>query len=305
MSGFLYNQESCALCPRACRASRTPERGHGYCRIGTDAVVARAALHHWEEPCIAGSRGTGAVFFSGCTLRCAYCQNTGISHDGFGRRLTAQELAGIFKRLVEEDGAQTLSLITPTHFLPAILDALDLYRPAVPVVYNCGGYERAETVKALDGIVDVWLPDLKYVSPRLSGLLSDAPDYFARASAAVRQMCLQSCPPQYDEEGIMTRGVMVRHLVLPGCTADSRDVLQFIRDGLPEGTPVSLMGQYTPQPGCAVAGMDRRLTQKEYDRAVSFMQALGLPGYIQSLDAADTGFTPAFDLTGVEDHPGP
>ncbi len=305
MSGFLYNQESCTLCPRACRASRTPERGHGYCRMGTDAVVARAALHHWEEPCIAGSRGTGAVFFSGCTLRCVYCQNAGISHDGFGKRLTARELADIFWRLVEEDGAQTLSLITPTHFLPAVLDALDLYRPAVPVVYNCGGYERAEMVKALDGIVDVWLPDLKYVSPRLSVLLSDAPDYFIRASAAITQMCLQSGPPQYDEEGIMTRGVMVRHLVLPGCTADSREVLQFIRDGLPEGIPVSLMGQYTPQPGCAVAGIDRRLTQKEYDRAVSFMQALGLPGYIQSLDAADTGFTPAFDLTGVEDHPGP
>ncbi len=282
-----------------CGAARTPEEGNGYCRMGTDAVVARAALHHWEEPCISGTRGTGAVFFSGCTLRCAYCQNAGISHDGFGKRLTARELADIFRRLVEEDGAQTLSLITPAHFLPAILDALDLYRPAVPVVCNCGGYERVETVRELDGIVDVWLPDLKYVSPRLSALLSDAPDYFKKASAAIAQMCRQSGPPQYDTEGIMTRGTLVRHLVLPGCTGDSKDALQFIRDSLPEETPVSLMGQYTPQPGCAVPGLDRRLTQKEYNRAASFMQALELPGYIQSLESADAAFTPAFDLTGV------
>ncbi len=293
------DKNPCFLCPRMCGAERTPETGKGTCRMGTDAVVARAALHHWEEPCVSGTRGSGAVFFSGCTLRCAYCQNAGISHDGFGKRLTARELADIFQRLVEQDGAQTLSLITPTHFLPAVLDALDLYHPAVPIVYNCGGYERVETVRALDGVVDVWLPDLKYVSPRLSALLSGAPDYFIRASAAISQMCLQSDPPQYDGEGIMTRGTLVRHLVLPGCTGDSKDVLQFVRDSLPEGTPVSLMGQYTPQPGCGIPGMDRRLTQKEYNRVVSFMQTLELPGYIQSLDAADAGFTPAFDLTGL------
>lgn len=289
----------CALCPRMCGVISTPEKGSGYCRMGTDAVVARAALHHWEEPCVSGTRGTGAVFFSGCTLRCAYCQNAEISHDGFGRRLTAGELADAFRRLVEEDGAQTLSLITPTHFLPAVIEALELYRPPVPVVYNCGGYERAETVRALDGLVDVWLPDLKYVSARLSALLSGAADYFTHASKALLEMCLQSGPPQYDAEGVMTRGTLVRHLVLPGCTGDSKDALQFIKASLPAGTPLSLMGQYTPQPGCHVSGMDRRLTRKEYGRVVSFMRALELPGYIQSLDSADSGYTPPFDLTGV------
>ena len=299
MAGYLCSDAVCTLCPRECRAQRAPSSGAGWCGMGTDAVVARAALHHWEEPCISGTRGTGAVFFSGCTLHCAYCQNAPISHDGFGRQVSAQGLADVFRRLVEGDGAQTLSLITPTHFLPAILEALAIYRPPVPLVYNSGGYERVETVKALEGVVDVWLPDLKHVSPRLSGLLSGAEDYFDAASKAVLQMCLQSGPPKYNEEGIMKSGTLVRHLVLPGCTGDSVKVLQFIRDSLPEGTPVSLMGQYTPQPSCAVPGMDRALTKQEYGRVVSFMQALELPGYLQGLDAAAGGYTPAFDLTGL------
>ena len=300
MAGYLCSDAVCTLCPRMCRAQRTPSSGAGWCGMGTDAVVARAALHHWEEPCVSGQHGTGAVFFSGCTLRCAYCQNAPISHEGFGRQVSAQRLADVFRRLVEEDGAQTLSLITPTHFLPAILEALAIYRPPVPLVYNSGGYERVETVKALEGLVDVWLPDLKYVSPRLSGLLSGAEDYFDAASKAVQQMCLQSGPPRYNGEGILISGTLVRHLVLPGCTGDSVKVLQFIHDSLPEGTPVSLMGQYTPQPSCAVPGMDRALKKQEYERVVSFLRALGLPGYLQSLDAAAGGYTPAFDLTGLE-----
>ena len=292
---------SCSLCPRICGVTRTPDKGGGFCGMGTDAVVARAALHHWEEPCISGIRGTGAVFFSGCTLGCAYCQNASISHEGFGKRVTAEGLAAIFKRLAEEEKAHTLSLITPTHFLPAILDALDLYRPKVPFVYNCGGYERIETVKSLEGVVDVWLPDFKHASAKLSGLLAKAPDYPEAALSAIREMCRQTGPAQYNSEGIMTRGTLIRHLVLPGCTRDSMDVLTTIREQLPLGTPVSLMGQYTPQPGCLIPGMDRKLTQKEYRRVVSCMQALELPGYIQSLDSADTGFTPPFDLTGVEE----
>jgi len=289
----------CALCPRECGVVRLPETGSGYCRMGTDAVVARAALHFWEEPCISGAGGTGAVFFSGCTLRCAYCQNAGISHAGFGRRLGAAELAAVFRRLVEEEGAETLSLITPTHFLPAVLDALSLYKPPVPVVYNCGGYERAETVRALDGAVDVWLPDLKYHAPRLSALLSGAADYFERASGAIREMCRLSGPPVYNERGVMTKGTLVRHLVLPGCTGDSARLLEWVREGLPEGTPVSLMAQYTPQPGCRFPGMGRRLTASEYARVSGLMRELGLPGYLQAPEAADAAFTPAFDLTGL------
>ena len=289
----------CTLCPRACGVMRRPEAGSGFCGMGTDAVVARAALHLWEEPCISGARGTGAVFFSGCTLRCAYCQNREISHGGFGKRLNDRQLADVFKRLVEEEGAQTLSLITPTHFLPAIISALNLYRPTVPVVFNSGGYEKIETIRALEGIVDVWLPDLKHVSSRLSLLFSGAEDYFLIAREALLEMCRQSGPPRYNSEGILTRGTLVRHLILPGCTADSIDVLRFIRDELPKGTPVSLMGQYTPQPGCAIPGMARRVTRQEYRRAADCMRALELPGYLQGLDAAYSSFTPAFDLTGL------
>lgn len=267
--------------------------------MGHEARVARAALHHWEEPCISGTRGTGAVFFSGCTLGCAYCQNFDISHECFGRQTDTQKLADIMKRLVEEEGAQSLSLITPTHFLPAIIKALERYRPPVPLVFNCGGYERVETLKHLEGLVDVYLPDLKYVSPRLSKLLSGVADYFEVAGQAMMEMCRQTGIPQYNKDGIMTKGTLVRHLVLPGCTADSLQVLDFIKERLPEGTPVSLMGQYTPQATCQVPRMDRTLTQKEYDRVTAYMKDLALPGYIQGLEAADSAFTPPFDLTGL------
>lgn len=289
----------CALCPRGCGVRRQEETGAGFCRMGIKAKVARAALHLWEEPCVSGTRGTGAVFFSGCTLKCGYCQNSSISHEGFGRHVTPRELADIMKKLVEEEGAQTLSLITATQFLPAVLDALNLYRPPVPLVYNCGGYERVETLMALDGVIDVYLPDLKYVSPRLSALLSGVSDYFVVASKALREMCRQTGAPAFDKNGVMTKGTLIRHLVLPGCTGDSLKALDFIRAELPEGTPVSLMGQYTPQANCRVPGMDRRLSKKEYDRVRNYMADLGIPGFIQGLEAADSAFTPDFDLTGL------
>ena len=289
----------CALCPRLCGVKRAKGSGQGFCLMGTLPVVARAMPHFWEEPCISGTRGTGAVFFSGCTLRCAHCQNFGISHGGFGRQMTPGQLADVMKRLVEEEGVHSISLITPTHFLPAIMEALCHYKPPVPLVYNSGGYERAETVRALSGAVDVYLPDLKHVSARLSALLTGAGDYFEHAAEAIKEMCRQTGAPQYNEEGIMTRGTLVRHLVLPGCTGDSLKALDFIKAGLPEGTPVSLMGQYTPQAGCLVPGMERGLKPHEYRRVANYMKDLGLPGYIQGLDAADSGFTPEFDLSGL------
>lgn len=290
----------CALCPRMCGIRRSGDGGSGFCAMGTEPVVARAALHFWEEPCVSGARGTGAVFFSGCTLACCFCQNHEISQERFGRRVSSRELADIFRRLVEKDGAQTLSLITPTHFLPAIAEALSLCRPPVPVVYNCGGFERVETVRALAGLVDVFLPDLKYVSDALAMKLSRAPSYFAHASRAIREMCAQSGPARFDRDGILTKGTLVRHLVLPGCTGDSVRALDFIREELPEGTMVSLMGQYTPQPGCFVPGMDRALRPLEYARVVSYMKDLGLPGYVQDLRSADSRFTPPFDLSGLD-----
>ena len=288
----------CTLCPRACHAERVEENGNGFCGMGTLPRVARAALHMWEEPCISGTRGSGTVFFSGCTLRCAYCQNIAISHGGFGRTVTVQRLSDIFKSLVDQ-GAHNINLVTATPYVPAILDALDLYRPPVPIVFNSGGYETIETLRMLRGAVDIYLPDLKHVSPRLSALCAKAPDYFEVASAAIAEMCAQTGTPVYDADGLMQRGTIVRHLILPGCTGDSLRVLDFIHDHLPEGTPVSLMRQYSPIPECKIKGLDRRITDREYERVLAHLTALHLDGYMQEKSSAKSEYTPPFDLTGV------
>ena len=287
---------NCKLCPRRCGVNRAEKRG--YCGMGLQPRVARAALHFWEEPCISGSRGSGAVFFSGCTLRCAYCQNYAISHEGEGREITPSRLADIFRSLYEQ-GAHNLNLVTGTQFVPAILDAFALYKPPIPVVWNCGGYELPETLALLDGIVDVYLPDLKHVSSRLSALCAQAPDYFAVASAALREMCRQAGAAVYDAEGLMQRGVLIRHLILPGCTGDSCRALDFIAQELPEGVPVSLMRQYSPEPWCKIKGLERRVTDAEYARVLAHFQALGLSGYTQEKGSASAAYTPAFDGTGV------
>ena len=286
----------CTLCPRRCGVDRRVKTG--FCGMGESPRIARAALHFWEEPCISGARGSGAVFFSGCTLRCAYCQNWGISHEGRGKDVSVRRLADIFRAL-EDQGAHNINLVTATPFTYAILDALEIYRPGVPIVWNSGGYETLETLRLLSGAVDVYLPDLKHVSPRLSALCAGAPDYFAVASAAIREMCRQTGPAVYDENGVMQKGVVVRHLILPGCTVDSCRVLDFIASELPEGTPVSLMRQYTPIPQCAVPGLDRRITDREYARVLEHFQSLGLTGYTQEKESADAAYTPPFDLTGV------
>ena len=290
----------CTLCPRNCRAERTETAGAGLCRMGTLPRIARAALHMWEEPCISGTRGSGAVFFSGCNLRCAFCQNEPISHGGQGETVTPGRLAEIFAEL-EAQGAHNINLVTPTHFVPAILEALSIYRPRVPVVYNCGGYESVETLRLLEGHIDIYLPDFKYIDGRMAKLLSGAPDYPQVALAAIREMRRQTGPAVYDADGLMLRGTQIRHLVLPGLTGDSMRLLTLIRDELPEGTPVSLMGQYMPcGRAMQIPGMDRRVTRKEYDRVLAHMQAIGLPGYRQALSAATEAFVPAFDGTGVK-----
>lgn len=277
---------------------RLPQTGNGFCRMGTDAVVARSAPHLWEEPCISGTRGTGAVFFSGCTLGCSYCQNRDISHDNRGTNISAGELADCFRRLYKQD-VHSLSLITPTHFLPAVCQALDMYHPAIPLVYNCGGYESKQTVQALEGMVDVWLPDLKCVSPTLGRKLLGRGDYFDHAGPAVLEMCRQSGRPLYNSEGILIKGTLVRHLIIPGCITDSLQVLRFIADELPKGTPVSLMCQYTPMSGGLSRDLRRRLRADEYRRVLDAAQDLGLHGYMQDAASADSAYTPLFDGTGV------
>ena len=288
----------CTLCPRRCGALRTEQEGAGVCRAGTLPRIARAALHMWEEPCISGTRGSGAIFFSGCNLHCAFCQNEPISHGGQGRTVSVARLAAIFGEL-EAQGAHNINLVTPTHFVPAVIAALDLYRPSVPVVYNCGGYESVETLRLLEGYVDIYLPDYKYIDGRMAGLLSGAPDYPEVALAAIREMRRQTGPAVYDGDGLMQRGTQIRHLVLPGMSGDSIRLLTRIADELPD-TPVSLMGQYTPcGRALAISGMDRRVSKKEYARVLAHMEAIGLSGYRQELASATDAFVPAFDETGV------
>ena len=289
---------ACHLCPRDCGAQRGEEAGGGYCGMGTLATVARAAPHFWEEPCVSGIYGCGAVFFSGCTLHCIYCQNYTISRLNQGKSLSVRALADVLMRL-EDEGVHTVELVTGTQYVPAILEALALYRPRLPLIWNTSGYETMETLRMLEGVVDVYLPDLKHVSSRLSALCAGAPDYFRYAAPAIKEMCRQTGPAQYDAGGIMTRGTLVRHLVLPGCTGDSLKALDFVRDELPEGTPVSLMRQYTPQPQCTIPPLDRRVTEKEYARVLDYLEHLGLDGYSQDRHAAERAFTPEFDLTGV------
>ena len=288
----------CDLCPRRCHAERTAERGEGFCAMPAGPVVARAALHHWEEPVISGTRGSGTVFFSGCTLRCVFCQNHDISAKGFGRPVTVERLRQIFRELVDQ-GAHNINLVTPTHFAPWILEALE-EDPAVPVVWNTGGYERVETLRALEGKVDIYLPDLKYADSALSAELSAAPDYFDAATAAITEMFRQT-GPVVVEDGLMKRGVVIRHLVLPGHLENTRRCIDWVaRTFRPGEVLFSLMSQYTPQPG-AEGLLARHVTRGEYRAAVEYMENCGITeGFCQERTSAREEYTPPFDLTGVE-----
>lgn len=286
----------CTLCPRHCGAMRTPEAGHGFCQLPETMLIARIQPHLWEEPPISGARGTGAVFFSGCTLRCAYCQNGDISHRNAGRPFTAQQLADSMKRLVDA-GMHTLSFITATPYVHGVLEAVNLYRQqrydCPPLVWNTSGYETVETLKLLEGVIDVYLPDLKHRSEAMGRLCAKAPDYFHCASEAIREMVRQTGTPVYDEGGIMQRGTLIRHLILPGLTSESIQLLSWVAENLP-GTPVSLMRQYIPMNGVDIRGLDRPITEREYRRVRDHMLALDLPGYLQEPESASTDFVPVF-----------
>lgn len=290
--------ESCRLCPRKCNALRESDRGSGFCAMGFDAVVARAALHFWEEPCISGTKGSGAVFFSGCNLHCVFCQNDPISRENFGRRLSSPELADIFRRLVDQ-GAHNINLVTGTHFVPAIRRALELYRPPVPVVYNCGGYESTETLRSLEGLVDIYLPDLKYALPEPAQRYSQAEDYFPTAQAALAEMHRQQPDNRFDEEGILQCGMIIRHLILPGNTRNSIAVLNWLAEHYPR-VPVSLMAQYLP---CGRAAeypeINRCITRREYEKVLNVLFDLKLDGFVQDRTAAKKDFIPSFQLEGL------
>lgn len=276
------------------------ETGAGVCRMGADAVVARAALHFDEEPIVSGTRGSGAVFFSGCALRCRFCQNYPISHEGFGRRVSVDGLKHIYANLIAQ-GAHNINLVNPTHFVEPILASLEGGLP-VPVVWNSGGYERVETIRRLEGRVRVFLPDLKYRFDDAAARYSGARDYFQCASAAIREMLRLAGPVRLDAEGIIQSGVVVRHLILPGRVEESKAVLDWIAAELP-GAWVSLMAQYVPMGNVrGVDELERRLTQGEYDAVVEHLFDLGLEeGFVQELSSAEEKYIPAFDLTGVPD----
>lgn len=288
----------CTLCPRRCGVDRT--RGQlGFCKMPGQVHAARAGVHYWEEPVISGSFGSGAVFFSGCTLKCAFCQNYDISQENFGKPLTSAELRAAFERLIDE-GVQNINLVTPTHFLPDILPALEPKLP-VPVVYNCGGYESVETLRQLEGKIDVYLPDFKYSDNVLAEKLSSAPDYFETASAAILEMYRQVGKPVIEGDE-MKRGVLVRHLELPCCVDNSLGVLDWVAEHFrSDDILFSLMSQYVPM-GRAVEmpPFDRRITELEYDSVLSYMMLLGIEdGYTQDFSSAERGYTPSFDLTGL------
>ena len=291
--------EHCVLCPRRCGVSREAEEGHGFCQMGADAVAARAALHFWEEPCISGTRGSGAVFFTGCSLQCVFCQNYEISEQRkTGKRLTPQELSNVFQRLVSQ-GAHNINLVTGTHFVPAIVEALSLWKPPVPVVYNCGGYETLETLHMLEGLIDIYLPDLKYAHDDLALRFSGAGDYVEVAHAALLEMVRQTGPAVYDDDGIMQKGTLVRHLMLPGHTKDSMAVLDWIAAQLPD-VPVSLMAQYIP---CGkakqISELNRRVTRREYEKVQNHLFDLNLDGYVQEMESASKNFIPSFQMEGL------
>ena len=287
----------CADCPRACNALRG-DIGHGFCRMGAEPVIARAAPHYDEEPVISGSRGSGAVFFSGCALRCRFCQNYPISHDGYGRRVSAERLKAIYRELIDQ-GVHNINLVNPTHFARAILESLSDGLP-VPVVWNSGGYEKVDTLRAFEGKVQVYLPDLKYIHEDSARKYSSAADYFQYAGPALKEMLRQTGPVELDGDGIIRRGTIVRHLILPGRAEESRVILDWIAENLP-GAWVSLMAQYLPFGDIqGLDALDRRLMQEEYDDVVDHLIALGLEdGFVQELSSSDEKYIPSFDLTGV------
>lgn len=292
--------EPCTLCPRKCGVIRGDHQGGGVCGMGTVPRIARAALHHGEEPCISGTRGSGTVFFCGCHLGCVFCQNADISRGGsLGQPVSAEQLGRIFAQL-RDQGAHNINLVTASHFAPAVAEALRQYPPGIPVVYNCGGYESLETLQLLDGLVDVYLPDYKYADSDIARQLSGAPDYPQVAMAALQEMRRQTGPAQLDGDGMLVRGVLVRHLVLPGLAGASMRALSALRDGLPEDVPLSLMGQYTPFGRAKeISGLDRPLLKREYRRVQAHMEALGFEGYVQPPEASGTAMIPAWDGTGT------
>lgn len=288
----------CRLCPRMCGGERTEETGSGLCGMPALPRLARAALHHWEEPPVSGSNGSGTVFFSGCALKCVFCQNEDISHENFGKTVTVERLREILKELIAQ-GAHNINFVNPTHYAHLLREVLTEPLP-VPVVYNTGGYDRVESLKSLEGRVDVYLPDLKYVSGETAGRYSGASDYPEVAKNAILEMYRQTGPVVL-EDGLIKKGVIIRHLVLPGQVAAAKEVMDWVAETFRPGEVLfSLMSQYIPYGHAKeYPEIDRTLRKSEIRAVNSYMANLGLMGFTQEGASADTGYIPGFDLTGV------
>jgi putative pyruvate formate lyase activating enzyme len=299
MIDLLY---SCKLCPRNCGINRMEEQ-IGFCKSGFEIKVARAALHHWEEPCLSGENGSGTVFFSECNLKCVFCQNHSISHKGVGKVVSIERLADIFIEQ-QERGAHNINLVTPTHFVPQIIEAIKLARGKglnLPIVYNSNGYENVDTIKALKGYVDIYLPDLKYYDDKYAIRYSHSPNYFNIASKAIEEMFSQMGTPEFDEKGMMMRGVIIRHLMLPGLLFDSKKIMDYIWNTFGDSVYISIMNQYTPVNNVdKYPEINKSLNQAHYESLIQYCLSLGVKNaFIQEEGTVSESFIPDFDLRGV------
>ncbi len=289
----------CNLCPRSCRALRDDNTGSGFCGLNNRIKIARSAPHMWEEPPISGTNGSGTVFFSGCTLRCVFCQNYEISETGKGVYITEKQLAEEFKKL-EAQNVHNINLVSPTPYIHLIKNALDIYKPKIPIVFNSGGYESISALKALNGYIDIYLPDFKYSADTLAREYSKADNYVETAKDAIHEMINQVGENKYDENGIMQKGVIIRHLVLPNHTKNSIGVLDIIKEKFPN-TPVSLMGQYLPMHRAfEYKKLSRKITRREYEKVKTYMLDLGLEGFSQELNSADEEYVPDWNFEIVD-----
>lgn len=298
----LNDLEHCMLCPRMCRVNRKIGQ-KGYCRESTELMIGRAALHHWEEPCISGTKGSGTVFFSGCNMGCVFCQNYNLSRGKEGKVVTVRRLAEIFLEL-QAQGAHNINLVTPTHYVVAIIEALELAKKRgliLPIVYNCSGYERVEALQMLEGLVDIYLPDCKYYLEDRAKKYSHAPLYFEVASKAIEEMVRQVGSPKFNKEGIMQKGVIVRHLMLPGGLMDSKAIVKYLYTHYKDTIYMSLMNQYTPLPQVTdYPELNRKVSRKSYDRLIQYALDLGVENaFIQEGETATESFIPMFDGEGV------
>lgn len=294
--------KNCTLCPRNCGVNRL-NGIKGYCQSGKEIKVARAALHHWEEPCISGDSGSGTVFFSNCNMRCVFCQNHDISQQGIGKEISIERLSDIFINL-QNLNALNINLVTPTHYVPQIIEAISLGKNkglAIPIIYNSSGYENPDTIKLLSESIDVYIPDIKYFNSKTAMKYSNAPDYFEKASDAISTMVAQTGKVQFDKNGIIKKGVIIRHLMLPGLLFESKKIIDFIFRTFGDDVYISIMNQYIPMHKASeYPEINKNLNQKHYEALIDYAQNLGVKnGFIQDMESASKDFIPHFNLEGI------